>query len=368
MNKRLLKQEQFKISRWSGGSTVQTGIFPDGSDYLERDFIWRLSSASVEAEESSFTRLPDYDRILMVLEGSVVLAHGEERSVSLEQRQQDSFDGAVKTKCFGTMTDYNLMFRKGCTASLKYIEAGNEASAVEKKQRNEFQEASYGFYCVDGYVIVSVDGETEMVRQGQQMVIDFDAGEDMKISIMGEGACVMAEILYIRSQHAAEEIPEEKMSLEDFKAAFKLVHGRNKWSNVLNSVRQRDVWYDEALQKKLAFLDKTYVTFFVWIVVLLIILAAAAVSDMSVYAVLTAVVVWSILHFIAVAPLIYTIVLPKPIKAHIKKVTSLNEYERGIYEAQAAGNERVDKLLRKYPSPDEENRESYREKLKNMFR
>lgn len=368
MNKRLLKQEQFKVSRWSGGSTTETAIFPENCDYLERDFIWRLSSASVETEESSFTRLPDYDRILMVLEGSVVLAHGQERSAALKQWQQDSFDGAVKTKCFGVMTDYNLIYRKGCDADLRLMEAGNEASEVTTRQRDENQGASYGFFCAAGYVIISIDGESEMVREGQQYIVDFEAEENCSISIMGEGKCIVTEVLYHKGRFAADEIPEEKASFEDFKASFKLVHGRNKWSKVLSSAKQKDVWYDEALQKKLAFLDKTYTTFIVWIAVLLIILASAAVFDVSVYAILAAAAIWSVLHFIAVAPLIYTIVLPKPVKAHIKKISSLNEYERGIYEAQASCNERVDKLLKKYPSPDDENRESYRERIKNLFR
>lgn len=347
---------------------MQTAIFPYDADYLERDFIWRLSSASVETDESSFTKLPDYDRILMVLDGDVVLAHGEERSVSLKQWQQDCFDGAVKTKCFGRMTDYNLMHRKGTTASLRYIEVGNEASVVEKTERKELQQASYGFFCAEGYMIVSVGGETDMVSEGQQLIIDFDAGEDKKISIMGEGKCVMAEILYIRSHHIAEAVPEEKATFDDFKMAFKLVHGRNKWSNVLKTAGQRDVWYDQALQKKLDFLDKTYMTFFVWIVILMIIIGATMESDVSVYVILAAIVAWSILHFLIVAPLIYTIVLPKPVKAHIKKVSSLSEYERKVYEAENAGNERVEKLLRKYSSPDDENRETYRDKLRNIFR
>lgn len=368
MDKRIYSQEEFKKSRWSGGSTTETAIFPADSDYLERDFIWRLSSASVETEESSFTRLPDYDRILMVLDGSVVLAHGDERSASLQMWQQDSFDGAVKTRCFGTMTDYNLIFRKGCAAALKLVEAGSRASYVEQNERAEGQEASYCFYCAEGYVIVTIDGDSEMVHTHQQLVINLGAGEDKKISVMGEGKCVMAEILYRRSSLVAEEIPEEKATVDDFKTAFKLVHGRNKWSKILKGEKQKDVWYDEALQKKLAFLDKTYITFIVWIAVMLIILAAAAACDASVNVILAMIVIWSILHFIAVAPLIYTIVLPKPVKAHIKKVSELTVYERRIYDEQSESNERVDKLLRKYPSPDDENRESYREKLKNIFR
>ncbi|MBQ6370311.1 MAG: HutD family protein, partial [Firmicutes bacterium] len=80
MNFRVIKKEQQKESNWSGGKTYELAIFPEDAKYLDRDFIWRLSTANSDREESSFTKLPDYDRILMVLEGDVVLAHGDVRS------------------------------------------------------------------------------------------------------------------------------------------------------------------------------------------------------------------------------------------------------------------------------------------------
>lgn len=367
MDKRIYKEEQFNVSRWSGGSTAETAIFPENAQYLERDFIWRLSSATVEAEESSFTKLPDYDRVLMVLDGSVVLAHGDERSAALNQWQQDTFDGAVKTKCFGTMTDYNLMFRKGCKGSLNLIEAKEDAAVVKKSRRDELPEASYGFYCAEGYVIISIDGETHMIKQGQQMVIDFEADEDEVISVMGEGKCIMTEVLYKKQRHIAEEIPEEKATLEDFKEAFRFTHSRNKWNQALKGNNKSDVWYDEKLEKKLSFLDKTYVTFMIWLVVLMLLILTMFLGA-SVKTMVVLMVIWSILHTLVVAPAVYMAVLPKPIKAHIKKVDELTEYEMELYLSKLGSNEKVEKLLKKYRSADDENYESYRDKLKKLFR
>lgn len=367
MKKRLLKQEQFNISRWSGGSTAETAIYPEKSSYLERDFIWRLSTAAVESEESSFTRLPDYERVLMVLVGSVVLAHGDERSASLQQWEQDTFDGALKTKCFGVMTDYNLMYRKGCSGSLKLIDADKQAQMIPKNERDGMSDASYGFYCAEGYVIVSSDGESDIVKQGEQLIIDLEAGEDRNISIMGEGRCVMAEVFYRRARYTAEEIPEQKASFDDFRTAFRLVHSRNKWSQVLRSGKQKGVWHDEALQKKLAFLDRTYVTFIVWLAVLMILLLTMF-CGISAKPVAAAMIIWSVIHFLIIAPLIYMIVLPKPIKAHIRKISELTEYERERYETELGNNERVEKLLYKYRAADDENRKSYRDRIKNIFR
>ena len=107
------KEENFSVSAWSGGQTKELAIYPRGQKYIDRDFIWRLSSATIETEESDFTRLPDYDRVLMVLDGEVVLEYNGERVAKCGTLEQDSFDGAWKTKSYGRITDFNLMVRKG---------------------------------------------------------------------------------------------------------------------------------------------------------------------------------------------------------------------------------------------------------------
>ena len=63
MKYQLIKKDAYKTSRWTGGETREMAIWPAGSQYLERNFIWRLSSATVEQEESDFSSLPDYDRV-----------------------------------------------------------------------------------------------------------------------------------------------------------------------------------------------------------------------------------------------------------------------------------------------------------------
>ena len=45
--------------------------------YVDRDFLWRLSSATVEDAESDFTALPDYERLISTLEGTIELNAGQ---------------------------------------------------------------------------------------------------------------------------------------------------------------------------------------------------------------------------------------------------------------------------------------------------
>jgi environmental stress-induced protein Ves len=80
----ILRKNEFEVSTWSGGSTTQLYIFPRDALYSEREFKWRLSSAKVEVEESVFTPLPGFSRIIMVIEGEIHLEHQGHHSAVLK--------------------------------------------------------------------------------------------------------------------------------------------------------------------------------------------------------------------------------------------------------------------------------------------
>lgn len=345
MEKWIYGAENFHTGRWSGGAETEFAIFPQTAQYLERDFIWRLSAVQVLAEEASFTKLSDYDRVLLALEGEAVLAFGDQRTTRLSAQEQVSFDGAVKTKCFGTIKGYSLMVRKGCSGSLRCINVGHDAAAVEREMPQEASDSSYGFYCLSGYAVISVGKETHLVSEGKQLVLNFEIGEAADMMVMGEGQVLLAEVFYRRQAYAAEDIPPKKATFDDFKAAFQLSHSRYKWNRI--AAARKDVWYDEALSRALAFLDKSYLGLIIWgvICMLLLIFALAGVSHFLV-AVLIA--CWSILYVLLVSPLLYMLLLPKPIKAHIKKTNSLTEYERKLYEQELSENPLTDKIFKKY--------------------
>lgn len=352
MRKKVYSEEHFNTSRWTGGTTTEFAIYPEDSSYLDRDFIWRISSAEIEVEESTFTKLPDYDRILMVLDGEVVLVHGQERSVKLETLEYDSFSGDAGTKSFGKITDYNLMYRKGSQGRLELIDAKSDATDIELTSDEKYNYRSCGFYCVSGYGIVSVDGETHMVKEGQQFIADFDKDQEPSVVLMGDGKLVFTEIRYNREDMIEEEITEEPAGTSDFKAAFKLVHSRYKWSEALG--RNKNVWYDKALKKKLQKLERTYVTLVIWIIVTLIIVAAGL-KLMPETVIIGSVLVWTLLHAFLVSPLIYMAVLPKPISAHIKTADKLTRRERELYEEELEENQIAGKVLKKYKNSGKKN-------------
>lgn len=109
---RVIQPGQIPTSSWSGGTTSQLGIGEGDCSYGERNFLWRLSSATVDDEVSEFTALPDYRRLILMQEGTVTLCHDDGPELVLEPWQVHDFDGASRTVCRGKARDFNLMLRK----------------------------------------------------------------------------------------------------------------------------------------------------------------------------------------------------------------------------------------------------------------
>ena len=145
---RHLTAGDFQVLPWSGGRTVQIVISPEGADYAARDFLWRVSSATVELDESDFTALPDYDRWIMPLSGPMRLSHNDGPEVALAPHEAHFFDGADKTHSWGRCTDFNLMLRKGrCGGRLLALPEDAESPLSE--------EGVKVLYCVRGTVDVN---------------------------------------------------------------------------------------------------------------------------------------------------------------------------------------------------------------------
>ena len=103
---RIIRKGELPVSRWSGGTTTQLAIWPEGAVYAERNFVWRVSSARVETQESEFTSLPGVARCLMVLDGTLHLEHEGRYETELVQFAQDNFSGSWTTRSRGRVTDF----------------------------------------------------------------------------------------------------------------------------------------------------------------------------------------------------------------------------------------------------------------------
>lgn len=183
-----IRKDEFQTDTWSGGTTTQLSIYPSDAKYIDRNFIWRLSSAKVEIEESVFTSLPDINRVIMIIDGELVLDHeGHHRSI-LRPYEQDAFSGNWTTKSNGRVTDFNLMMAPGCTGSLEalHIEPGKSQCILLKDhgyKKNKLVKWVQAFYCVEGHITIQIasdeiweltDGDI-LVLTGQDHFIEIDA-------------------------------------------------------------------------------------------------------------------------------------------------------------------------------------------------
>lgn len=178
------------VSRWSGGTTTQLAIYPEDALYADRKFLWRVSSAVVELPESDFTPLPDYDRILMILEGELSLSHDGGVEYTLRSLQQTSFDGASHTFSRGQVTDFNLMMRKGCCSGR--VEARILNGDEWKKALTDVLH-THLLYCTAGSVDVIVGGESLSLEKGEAVLLESDSTA-ANCSVSGVGTVILAEM------------------------------------------------------------------------------------------------------------------------------------------------------------------------------
>ena len=159
----------YRTSAWSGGVTTQLAICPPGARYADRDFLWRLSSATVELERSDFTVLPDYMRLIATLRGEITLRHNGGAPIRLRPFEVHAFDGADETACFGRCTDFNLMLRKGAaegsivplTVAEKPVSLAPDPLCTDRL-----------LYCAEGTCNVTDGGNTISLAAGETLRCD----------------------------------------------------------------------------------------------------------------------------------------------------------------------------------------------------
>ncbi len=169
MDAKIYTKEHFVTSRWAGGTTTQLAIAPAGAIYAERDFLWRLSSAQVAQEYSVFTKLPDYNRLLGIIDGTLYLQTDTEPFFPLPAGQVWAFDGGENVMSQGLCRDFNLMLRKdACRGELHCLRLGGEA-ALPLTQPQQY--SLRGVYCAEG--LAEING-TPLGAQALWLIADAE--------------------------------------------------------------------------------------------------------------------------------------------------------------------------------------------------
>ena len=196
MKYRIIKPEEYETGVWSGGTTTQLAIYPPGASYADRNFIFRLSSATVETEQSEFTHLPDYDRWLMIFEGSARLVHGRGKEVLLNPYEYDAFDGGISTVSFGRVTDYNLMLRKGNAGSMEAASLDRETKNLKFMPQGEYQSGFAGVFLRGGCAQIVLNDRQLSLENGCQLLVLFSGAETVSLEISGSGTAVITQGIF----------------------------------------------------------------------------------------------------------------------------------------------------------------------------
>lgn len=108
MNILLLYKKDSKASIWSGGLTYEYMIYPKTANYSDRDFVFRISSATIEDFPSEFTKFKGYHRYLVMLDNCLDVEVNKEKKV-YEKYEIMEFNSDDEVTSYTKGIDFNWM-------------------------------------------------------------------------------------------------------------------------------------------------------------------------------------------------------------------------------------------------------------------
>jgi environmental stress-induced protein Ves len=108
MNIRFLPKKNSTASIWSGGLTYEYMIYPKTANYADRDFVFRISSATIEKEPSKFTKFKGYYRYLVMLDNCLHIEANKEKKL-YEKYEIMEFNSDDEVTSYTKGIDFNWM-------------------------------------------------------------------------------------------------------------------------------------------------------------------------------------------------------------------------------------------------------------------
>lgn len=183
----IIGNDNFKISNWSGGKTTELSIYPKDSIYKNLDFNWRLSSATVEVEHSTFTKLPSVTRYICTLNGNLAIKHNNEALIDLCPLEIHKFQGDLDTESFGQVTDFNLMIGTKCEGYLACLNLGNTLSFSSFSCNKPYTHINEAFFCPNDSFYISIDkGQDLLIPRNTLVLLTIPYGHLVNVTLHGD--------------------------------------------------------------------------------------------------------------------------------------------------------------------------------------
>ena len=103
-----LPKKDSKASIWSGGLTYEYMVYPETASYADRDFAFRISSATIEKIPSEFTKFKGYHRYLLMLDNALDIEVNKEKKI-YEKYEIMEFNSDDQVISYTKGIDFNWM-------------------------------------------------------------------------------------------------------------------------------------------------------------------------------------------------------------------------------------------------------------------
>jgi environmental stress-induced protein Ves len=165
-----------KTISWASGTSTELFVFPANGNFQTRDFDFRISTATVEAEETNFSDFSGLTRILLVLKGNLTLIHENRYTKELKTFDQDRFDGAWKTRSKGKVQDFNVMFKENYKAEVNHFSLSvNDIREINLDSKLHFYFVFNGKYHLNGQLVNA--GDLIEIPQNKMEKLNFSCIE-----------------------------------------------------------------------------------------------------------------------------------------------------------------------------------------------
>ncbi|WP_141430501.1 HutD family protein [Bacillus sp. 03113] len=185
---KIIKKEDQFINEWTGGTTTELAIFPENADYKKQNFLWRLSVATIDQEESLFTSLPSVHRITLITDGEMVLEHQGHYRKLLKVFDQDAYEGEWITRSKGKVKDFNVMLKNYYQAEIEAVnlEAGTH-KVFNAKNKTSFDTVTNLVYCLKSEVEIRIsETKSFILQEGDLLLVNRASKERINIGLYNQ--------------------------------------------------------------------------------------------------------------------------------------------------------------------------------------
>lgn len=176
---KLIKNEDLIVTEWSSGKTTQIYIYPEDANYKNKNFKFRISSATIDLEESEFTKLESVYRFITPLDKKLKLTHNNRDYIELEPFQVYGFDGGLDTTSYGASRDFNLMLANGAKGSLVSIYIDEEYILNEESSSNQYTV----IFTYDNDLNIEIDGVNYILKPMETLIISTTYNTSLAIKM-----------------------------------------------------------------------------------------------------------------------------------------------------------------------------------------